>query len=201
MALNKINKKMYIGLTIQSLAMRRGHHYYEAGFSELKFHRALRKYGKDNFTWTILKHCSSVEELRVAEQMFIAHFNSFRRGYNETKGGEGSFGRVCQETTKQKIGDANRGRLVTELTRQKLSAAGKGVKKPESQGVGIARSRGFKPFKVYDKASGVYIGKFESITQFANAVNITRMQAKYFYGIYREAKPNRNTPYIIEPGV
>jgi len=48
---NKINDKIYIGITTKSLNKRKNQHEYVAfnRNSKYLFHKALRKYGADNF--------------------------------------------------------------------------------------------------------------------------------------------------------
>jgi len=49
-------------------------------------HRAIRKYGLDNFELEILERCLP-EELNEKEQYWIAKFNCKTNGYNQTDGG------------------------------------------------------------------------------------------------------------------
>lgn len=50
------------------------------------FHRALRKYGVDNFSFVILEECDK-SLLNKQEEYWIAFYNSYEQGYNETPGG------------------------------------------------------------------------------------------------------------------
>lgn len=87
---NSINDKVYIGQTIQPLALRwQGH--CRPGFSKneqnMKIKRAIRKYGKENFTIKELEKCL-VSELDEKEIYYISLYNSYNKGYNSTKGGK-----------------------------------------------------------------------------------------------------------------
>ena len=89
---NKINNKIYIGQTINSLTRRKTNHYAAARTKKdtLFFHKAIRKYGKDNFIWEVLKQADTREELNELECFYIKQYNSNNSeyGYNMTAGGE-----------------------------------------------------------------------------------------------------------------
>lgn len=109
-ATNKINGKSYVGQTIQSLHDRR-----KEGYGDTKFGRAIKKYGKDNFEYTILweLEASTKEELiynlNILEEIEIGKRNLTDRdeGYNTKMGGfNGSFQHT--EEAKRKIGEASK---------------------------------------------------------------------------------------------
>lgn len=109
MATNKINGKMYIGQTIMSLTKRRQAHYDAAKRgSKTHFHKAIRKYGRDVFEWTILETASSRKRLSDLETKYINEYNSIKKGYNEAEGGFGGSpfhrGNVVYERIKHKLG-------------------------------------------------------------------------------------------------
>ena len=85
---NKLNNKVYIGQTICQPSKRWYHHLADANLgSNVKFHRALRKYGKDNFTRDIIEEIDD-ELLDEREIYWIEYYDSFKNGYNSTKGGD-----------------------------------------------------------------------------------------------------------------
>jgi group I intron endonuclease len=90
--LNKINHKIYIGITTDSLDKRIYMHEYKSKNNPpYIFQKALSKYGKDNFIWEIIDSASSIEELKQKEIFYIKHFNSHYKtgyGYNMTNGGD-----------------------------------------------------------------------------------------------------------------
>ena len=111
---NITNKKAYIGKTVQKLkrrwydhlsATKRGCNFY--------FHRAIRKYGKENFVVEPLYMCDSKEELNVLEkQMILIHKTHVsENGYNLTWGGDGICGWHHSEETRRKIGQSNKGKV------------------------------------------------------------------------------------------
>lgn len=87
---NSINDKVYIGQTIQSLKDRwQGHCRKACSRNEAEMHikRAIFKYGKENFEIRELERCG-IEELDEKEIYYISLYNSYNKGYNNTKGGK-----------------------------------------------------------------------------------------------------------------
>ena len=83
---NNINKKIYIGQTIQDENIRWNHHIREASNgSDTKFHRALRKYGKDGFIWEVIEEVDN-DKLNEREIYWISYFDTFNNRYNSTIG-------------------------------------------------------------------------------------------------------------------
>lgn len=125
---NKVNNKVYIGITSKGISARWKEHIYSAEHGcPFKLHNAIRKYGKENFSIELIDFCNSWEELTEKEQYYISEYKSLQDeyGYNMTEGGDGTFGRCHTEETKEKIRQKAIGREVTEATRLKLSEAGK----------------------------------------------------------------------------
>jgi hypothetical protein len=88
---NTINGKQYVGFTTQAIYDRmKAHRHYARKGSQGAFHRAIRKYGWDNFAVDIIfEHDDADFTLKVMEPHFIAWYDTFGPGYNMTKGGEG----------------------------------------------------------------------------------------------------------------
>lgn len=87
---NKINNKSYIGQTIQKLAKRHNRHLKDSEEDNLYFHRALQKYGVDNFTLEILEDNIPLDILDEREKYWIKYYDTFYlndNGYNMTEGG------------------------------------------------------------------------------------------------------------------
>ena len=91
---NNKNSKVYIGQTTRTVRERFQQHLLDAKnekYSEIKFYRAIRKYGEASFYYEILIEGDfSKDELDELEQKYIAQYSSFSKGYNSTTGG-GSF--------------------------------------------------------------------------------------------------------------
>lgn len=51
-------------------------------------YRAIRKYGLDNFEFTVLEE-TSLEQLNERERYWINYYDSYNNGYNATTGGDG----------------------------------------------------------------------------------------------------------------
>ena len=102
-ATNKINGKKYIGqTTYDKLRKRITTHIWYAKHKEsnLPFSNAIRKYGKENFDWTILEECDP----SVRGEREIFWIEKVKPEYNSTKGGDGgTLGRPCSEKTKKLI--------------------------------------------------------------------------------------------------
>lgn len=102
MVKNKINGKIYIGQTTNSLYVRKKLHYKKSKTNpETKFHRALKKYSEENFEWEIIVTTDSKEHLNELEIFYIQKYDSFIRGYNMTLGGEGG-DTISMKTTEEK---------------------------------------------------------------------------------------------------
>lgn len=92
---NKVNGKVYIGITTQTLKNRWKAHIRDAENSNSRLIcRAIKKYGSDNFLIEPIKECGSIAEMRQEEINYIRLFDSMNieKGYNLTTGGEGTFG-------------------------------------------------------------------------------------------------------------
>lgn len=83
---NKINGKMYIGQTVNTVKFRFQRHINDAyNGKEMAISRAIRKYGHDNFTVEIIEECEK-ENLDEREIYWIKYYNSVKIGYNMTDG-------------------------------------------------------------------------------------------------------------------
>jgi len=85
---NLVNGISYIGVTTKSIEYRKRTHENASKYSNKKFYNALKKYGFDNFEWSILHECSSIDELSSLEKYYIEKYDTFNNGYNLTTGGE-----------------------------------------------------------------------------------------------------------------
>jgi group I intron endonuclease len=107
-ATNRVNGKSYIGKTTKTLHVRRTQHEKYTSTSNVPFHRALRKYGIDNFDWTILAQAESEDELNRLEIAIIAEQMPH---YNATRGGDG----LCNPSAevRKKMSDKAKGHVKT----------------------------------------------------------------------------------------
>ena len=86
---NEKTGKIYIGATTYSLHQRKLDHMERANRGEPnKFHHAISTYGADAFIWEQVDTASSVDELAIKEQVYIAKYKAKEKGYNSSIGGE-----------------------------------------------------------------------------------------------------------------
>lgn len=89
---NTLNNKCYIGQSVD-IERRWRHHketmnnpHIEAYNKEL--YKDMRSFGLDNFLFEVLEECF-LEELNDKEKYWIRYYNSYEKGYNLTRGGNG----------------------------------------------------------------------------------------------------------------
>ncbi len=155
-----ITGRSYVGYTGQTLAHRRGQHLDEARSGTQKcryFHSALRKYGADAFTWTVVYKSSAKSKALAEEIRLISEIKDTTGGvYNLTAGGEApecseesrnkmsiwmsanrlgpnnpNYGKPRDPTTREKIRVSNTGQLRSAETKQILSESHKGLRLSE----------------------------------------------------------------------
>jgi len=130
-ATNIINNKIYIGKTVQNLVARKNTHLFEARnnyYPNIYFHKAIRKYGKDNFVWEILTETDSESKLNTLEKFYIAVYRKMAVLYNLTDGGEGVSGHHRISWNKGKTN------CYSELTLNKIRNSLKGITLEERYG-------------------------------------------------------------------
>lgn len=131
---NLINGKVYVGQTSKLDDRRKAH---LGGWSQPPaIAAAIRKYGKENFDFSIIQSCSSLEELNTQEIYWIAELGCLApNGYNLKKGGE--CGGSLSEEVRQKISQSRKGKLrgsenhmsgkpLSEEHKKKISQGNKG---------------------------------------------------------------------------
>lgn len=127
-ATNKINGKSYIGYATNFVKRRSVHRHncLNEGSNTSYFHRAIQKYGWENFDWSILKENATLnDEIELIEKYETFHI--YGKGYNLTKGGDGNLGWVMSEETKNKISKSNKGnkyclgRKLSDESKNKIS--------------------------------------------------------------------------------
>lgn len=86
--------KIYIGKTQTTIQERWKEHCRVAflpshGDYNFPFHRAIRKYGVENFLVEKIDETDDNEKLKEKEKYWINFYNSYNNGYNATLGGDG----------------------------------------------------------------------------------------------------------------
>ena len=121
------NKKMYIGQTIRPIEERFKRHLNDAikGNLDTHFARAIRKYGKENFTIECIDVAETQEELNLREQYWIRYYNSIEEGYNETDAIHKCGGNTYKNKTSEEM----------EEIKEKIRVTKLGSKNPHARGV------------------------------------------------------------------
>lgn len=88
----KNTNKIYIGKTQITIKDRWQSHCNAAflpthGDYNFPFHRAIRKYGKENFVIEEIEQCNN-NIINEREQYWINYYDSYNNGYNATLGGD-----------------------------------------------------------------------------------------------------------------
>lgn len=133
---NKINDKLYIGQTSEKRVERRIKNHISkaiAGDNKQKIHKAIRKYGPNNFEKYYIE-CKE-EDLDYLEIELIKRFNSIENGYNLDSGGNNQKHRSAETKNKMKEWYRNHdhpalGKKMSEETKEKIRKALLGEKNP-----------------------------------------------------------------------
>lgn len=130
------NDKVYIGLTSQEVTHRWGASGINYRGNRL-FTRAIKKYGWNNIKHEVIADNLTKEQAIAMEIKLIAKYDSTnpQKGYNITKGGEGTFGVYPSIETRKKMSAArtgeknpNYGKKFSEERRRQMSERQKGEK-------------------------------------------------------------------------
>ena len=124
---NLLNRKIYIGITSQSLKNRCGKN--GIGYKECPFfYNAIKKYGWDNFKHEILYKNLTKEEAEQKEIELIAEYNSNNSDYGYNIANGGNCKGTMAEETKIKISIAQKGKRLSEEHKKKIGEAQIGEK-------------------------------------------------------------------------
>lgn len=128
---NLITDKHYIGYT-SHIKKREVYHFKHSHKSKQHIHRAMRKYGIENFIFSIIYQSRDKQHtFQIMEPFFIAQYDSLNNGYNTIEGGKNIWEHT--DASKNMISEANRKRIFTDETRAKIGAASRGrIKSPET---------------------------------------------------------------------
>jgi group I intron endonuclease len=149
-ATNRVNGKVYVGKTGQSLHRRFNNHLnYSRRGGKTHFCFALQKYGLESFEIRELATGANKNGADCLEKMWVAALQANNRcfGYNGTSGGDGCPGYVPTPEHRAKIGAKARGRKLkplTEAQKANISLKLRGRKRPPHI-VELLRNRVFTP--------------------------------------------------------
>ena len=145
---NALNGRMYIGQSVNPTYRAKRHFWKNNGCVKLR--HAVEKYGRYNFSFSVLCWCVDKSDANEVEELLIALGDTRDSGYNITPGGFGTgaggdnpffgkshtaelkaklaanrVGKPMAAATREKIANANRNRTMSEATKDKLRARGK----------------------------------------------------------------------------
>lgn len=178
---NVLSNKVYIGQTYD-INRRITEHKSKAlrGYKE-KFYNAIRKYGFNNFEFSVLYtfQSKSLERLTILldsmESFLIRKFDSYYNGYNSTLGGHSKRGYSLPESFKEKC----RNRRHTQETKQRMSISAKGRKPPTDTLLKMresAKGNSRRNKAVLLFINGVPVKEFSSVKEAALYNNISTSQ-------------------------
>ena len=109
---NKSNQKCYVGQATDIERRYKEHIYYANNNPLQPIHKAIAKYGIENFEFKVLEflpECTK-EQLDDKEKHYIQKYQAYSKGYNCSLGGEGNLGLHHSNETKKLIGEKSRNR-------------------------------------------------------------------------------------------
>ena len=134
------NGRCYIGQT-KNFTRRIKKHQNDDGCTI--FHRAIKKYGFENFTQEILIENLSVDESNYWEEFYIKELNTLSpNGYNLRTGGKNY---IATAETRLRMSESRKGRVVSEETRLKISNSNKGKKRTDAEKLKMSESQKIRP--------------------------------------------------------
>lgn len=116
---NTINGKSYIGQTIQNVKERFYQHCAtkcSKVVSNMAIHRAIKKYGKSNFTVEVIEEIDSTN-LNDRERYWIRYYDSYNNGYNSTEGGQDGIKLFKNLDTESIVREYKSGKSLREIGR------------------------------------------------------------------------------------
>lgn len=124
---NRINGKVYVGKANNPAQRWRAHKSRARLGGLCVIHRAIRKYGAENFDFQVVSGHTTEEDAYRAEADTIRSMRTTlaEGGYNANAGGIGNM--TPSDGVRQKVRDALLGHIVTEATREKLRQARTGT--------------------------------------------------------------------------
>jgi len=123
---NKVNSKVYIGVTNNYTKRMREH---KGTYNNYLISKAIKKHGWNNFNSQILLETEDAEfAYKVAESSFIQQYqsNNPEKGYNLTEGGQGTLGFSPTPETRQRMREKKLGKKLTTEHIQKISKSALG---------------------------------------------------------------------------
>jgi len=141
---NKLNGKKYVGVTTKTIEERYEKHIQgsRSKGNKLDIQKAIKKYGKENFTIKEIDSASTYEEMMEKEKYWIIKLDTKNKGYNATDGGEGSLGKVLSDETLKKMSDSmkklyqenpDQKKVISEKTKEGMTRWWNGLSEEEKE--------------------------------------------------------------------
>lgn len=188
---NKINNKMYIGITSTKPQKRWGEN--GSGYKGcIKFYNAINKYGWDNFDHEIFASNLTFEEACSMQKLLISKLDTINNGYNVKEGGNG--GPIPQEV-RIKIREKRAHQVITKEAIQKMAATHRGTHHTEET---------IQKMRQAASVRGTHVRCIEtdevfmSIAQAARYFNVTTSAIKSSCQRAKSQNKKRNTGYHFE---
>ena len=179
---NILNQKIYIGQTIRPIEERFRRHINDALNNKIDTHlaRAIRKYGKENFTIEVIDTAKTQEELTKKEQYWIRYYNSVKIGYNETDATYKSGGNTYQNKTLKEMKE-----IKEKIRKSKIGAKNPMAKKVKRINIKTGKIDIFDTIISCAKACGIKNGK-TSITTRLNGEIKTPYKDTWIFEYYNK---------------
>lgn len=140
----------YVGQTVKRLRQRWTNHVSDARHLNYPLHRAIRKFGRDQFSKEILAVIYAKDEselyrrLNNAEkELIVAHETRFPNGYNLTDGGDGRG--PASDLVKRTLAENNKRRVFTPELLEKMRIAATGYQHSPEARLKMSLARRGKP--------------------------------------------------------
>lgn len=180
---NKINDKKYIGQSVDIWYRYRNHlsESYNRNCNKkaynMAIHKAIRKYGENNFEIIVLEECSE-EKLDEREIYWIDYYDTYNNGYNQTIGGDSFVKRIDRNNIYRLWDDGNSVSEIHKITGHNKHNIIYILEGYDSYSSEESRRRGIKVYSksnskrvyMYD-INGKYICEFSSITDASKKTN------------------------------
>ena len=145
---NVLSGKIYIGQSNKEKERWRQHKYFARQENPVQYvHRAMAKYGVDNFIYEVIAMCRTQEDADETEAQLIIQYDSRNKkyGYNRSPGGDlcwnrglpteqqPMYGKRQSEYFLQRMSEVHTGKTVihSKKTKQKISESCRGIAKSD----------------------------------------------------------------------
>lgn len=179
------SERCYVGKTVNLKARWKSHKCNSSSY----IGRAIKRYGKDAFEFSVLEECSSEEEAYARELFWVSHFQSNKPGlgFNLESGGRG--GKTASLETRTKLSVANKGRVMPDHVKEILHSSENREKVRQAR-IGSSQSEDTKA-----KISAAHKGRSKSVEAVTKSAAKHRgmkatLETRLKQSIARKGKPH-----------